>query len=116
MGALQTEHEFTLPKGLIDEHGELHQEGVMRLATARDEIEPLRDMRVRENDAFLPIILLARVIVRIGPLENITPTMIQDMFAADVAYLQSFYNTINFGTGEEESVPFAVALSTNGSH
>lgn len=115
MGALQTEHEFLLPKGLIDEHGDLHREGVMRLATAKDEIEPLRDMRVRSNEAFLPMILLARVIVRIGHLEDITPNMVEDMFAADVAFLQDFYSRINFGDDSEEDVPFALAgMHTNG--
>lgn len=92
---LQTEFEFTLPRGYVDRDGNLHRQGVMRLATAMDEIAPLRDPRVRSNQAYLVIILLSRVVVRLGHLTNITTQMIENLFAADLAYLQSLYRQIN---------------------
>ena len=92
---LQTEFEFTLPRGYIDQNGNLHRHGVMRLATARDEIDPLRDPRVRNNEAYLVIVLLSRVIVRLGDLTQISTGMIENLFAADLAYLQAFYRQIN---------------------
>ncbi len=93
--ALQTEFEFTLPKGYVDEHGNLHRRGVMRLATAIDEIAPLRDPRVRANEAYLVIILLSRVITKLGTLADVNPGVIEGLFAADLAYLQEFYQRIN---------------------
>ena len=93
--SLQTEFEFTLPRGYVDAEGNLHRRGIMRLATAMDEIAPLRDLRVRSNEAYLVIVLLSRVIVRLGTLAQITPNMIEGMFAADLAYLQAFYRQIN---------------------
>ena len=92
---LQTEFEFTLPRGYVDKEGNLHKEGVMRLATAADEIYPLRDMRVKANQAYLVIVLLSRVITRLGTLANITPNIIEGLFSADLAYLQDFYRQIN---------------------
>jgi hypothetical protein len=92
---LQTEFEFTLPKGYVDEEGNLHREGVMRLATAVDEIAPMRDPRVKVNEAYLTIILLSRVITRLGSLRQVTPKVIEDLFSADLAYLQNFYHQIN---------------------
>jgi hypothetical protein len=92
---VQTEFPFVLPKGYTDEHGIIHREGSMRLATALDEILPLRDPRVRENEAYLVIILLSRVITRLGTLANITPTIIGDLFAADLNFLQDLYQRIN---------------------
>ena len=92
---LQTEFEFTLPRGYIDEDGNLHRQGVMRLATAMDEIAPLRDPRVRGNQAYLVIILLSRVITRLGNLPSINTGVIENLFAADLAYLQEFYRRIN---------------------
>lgn len=98
--ALQTEFEFTLPKGYIDKDGNLHKKGVMRLATAIDEIAPLRDPRVKANQAYLTIILLSRVITRLGDLRDINPSVIESLFTADLAYLQDFYRRINEeGTG-----------------
>jgi hypothetical protein len=91
----QTEHEFTLPMGYVDADGDLHRDGVMRLATAADEILPLKDPRVQKNSAYLVVILLARVITRLGSLEQITPKTIEGLFAADLAYLQNLYNDIN---------------------
>lgn len=95
--SLQTEFPFTLPKGYVDEHGTLHREGVMRLATARDEIEPLRDARVKENEAYLTVILLARVITQLGEVRQVTPKTVEGLFAADLSYLQDFYRIVNFG-------------------
>ena len=92
---LQTEFAFTLPKGYVDKDGNLHKEGVMRLATAADEIKPMKDMRVRSNQAYLVIVLLARVITRLGTLGSITPGVIEGLFSADLAYLQDFYRQIN---------------------
>ena len=92
---LQTEFDFTLPRGYIDQNGNLHRQGVMRLATARDEIDPLRDPRVRSNEAYLVIVLLSRVIVRLGNFAQVTTGMIENLFAADLAYLQAFYRQIN---------------------
>lgn len=93
--SLQTEFEFTLPRGYVDQEGSVHKKGVMRLATALDEIAPLNDMRVRNNQAYLVIILLSRVITRLGTLSNIHPGVIEKLFAADLAYLQEFYRRIN---------------------
>ena len=93
--ALQTEFPFTLPKGYVDAEGTLHKEGVMRLATAADEIYPLKDMRVKGNEAYLVIVLLSRVITRMGTLKDITPAVIEGVFSADLAYLQDFYRQVN---------------------
>jgi hypothetical protein len=93
--ALQTEFQFVLPKGYVDSDGNLHREGVMRLATAKDEIAPLQDFRVQSNRAYLVIILLSRVITRLGSLKSISPAVIEDLFSSDLAYLQEFYRKIN---------------------
>ena len=96
MAAIQTEFEFTLPIGYKDDNeGILHKEGTMRLATASDEILPLKDPRVQQNPAYLTIILLSRVITKLGSLPSITPQIIEGLFAADLAYLQEMYNRIN---------------------
>lgn len=92
---LQTEFEFTLPKGYVDEHGNLQRSGIMRLATAADEILPMKDPRVQANPAYLTVILLSRVITRLGDLGNISTRTIEGLFAADMAYLQDFYRRIN---------------------
>jgi hypothetical protein len=94
-GGLQTEFDFTLPRGYVDQHGTLHKKGRMRMATAMDEIAPLRDPRVRANQAYLVIILLARVITKLGSVENIDTGVIENLFSADLAYLQDFYRRIN---------------------
>ena len=91
----ETEHEFTLPLGYADEEGNLHREGVMRLATAADEILPLRDSRVQNNEAYLVIILLSRVITRLGTLSQVNPKVIEGLYASDLAYLQELYNSMN---------------------
>jgi hypothetical protein len=95
MSAIRTEFEFVLPRGYMDAEGNLHREGVMRLATAADEILPLKDPRVQSNAAYLVVILLSRVITRLGSLEAINPKVIEGLFAADLGYLQEFYNRIN---------------------
>ncbi|BAY81529.1 hypothetical protein NIES267_10060 [Calothrix parasitica NIES-267] len=92
---LQTEFEFTLPKGYLDTDGNLHRIGVMRLAKTVDEINPLRDPRVKSNPAYATVIILARVITRLGALEEINPAVIEGMFACDLNYLHKFYRQIN---------------------
>jgi len=91
----QTEYEFTLPKGYVDEDGNLSKKGVMRLATAADEILPLKDPRVQQNPAYLTIILLSRVVTKLGDLPAMNPRIIEELFASDLAYLQEFYRKIN---------------------
>jgi hypothetical protein len=92
---LQTEFPFTLPRGYVDAEGNLHREGVMRLATAYDEIAPMKDPRVQANPGYLVIILLSRVITKLGDLEYINPKTIEGLFAADLAFLQDFYRRVN---------------------
>ena len=91
----RTEYEFTLPKGYVDEEGTLQRQGLMRLATAADEILPLRDPRVEKNPAYLLLILLSRVVVKLGTVKQITPKTIEGLFIEDLAFLQEFYNQIN---------------------
>lgn len=91
----QTEYPFILPRGYVDQSGDLHREGTMRLATAADEILPLKDARVQANPAYLTIILLARVVTRLGAVTLITEKVIEQLFASDLAYLQDLYNRIN---------------------
>lgn len=90
-----TEHEFTLPLGYVDAEGTLHRDGVMRLATAADEILPLKDPRVQKNPAYLSVILLSRVVTRLGGIDTVTPNVVEGLFAADLAHLQRLYNTVN---------------------
>jgi hypothetical protein len=101
---MQTEFEFTLPKGYLDEEGNLHRIGVMRLAKAVDEITPLRDPRVKSNPAYATIIILSRVIIQLGALEEITPVIIEGLFACDLNYLHHFYRHINELEDEDISV------------
>jgi hypothetical protein len=93
--AFKTEYEFTLPKGYVDADGNLHKDGIMRLATAADEILPQKDPRVKQNPAYLVVILLSRVISQIGEINNITPKTVEDLFSSDLAYLQDYYQRIN---------------------
>jgi hypothetical protein len=95
MSVISTEFEFVLPIGYRDADGNLHRNGVMRLATAGDEILPLRDHRVQANPAYLIVIVLSRVITRLGTMEMINTKVIEDLFSADFAYLQKLYNDIN---------------------
>ncbi len=93
--AFQTEFEFTLPKGYVDGEGNLHKKGIMRLATAADEILPMKDPRVQSNPPYLTIILLSRVITKLGDVQSINPKVIENLFAGDLSYLQEFYSRIN---------------------
>jgi hypothetical protein len=110
--ARQTEFEFTLPVGYTSEDGVVHRQGIMRMATAMDEIAPLRDVRVRGNQAYLAVMLLARVIVKLGNLPSVSTNVIESLYVADLAYLQALYSRIN----EEGKSTFTVvcpACNTN---
>jgi hypothetical protein len=89
------EHEFELPRGYVDKEGNLHRQGVMRLATAADEIFPMRDPRVQNLPAYLIVLLLSRVVIKLGKLQQINPGVIEGLFTEDLAYLQDLYNRIN---------------------
>ena len=91
----QTEIEFELPKGYVDESGTLHRRGTMRLATAADEILPLRDPRVQQNEAYLAVIVLSRVVTRLGSLAQIHTGIVENLYASDLAYLQRLYERFN---------------------
>jgi hypothetical protein len=93
----QTEIEFELPRGYLDSAGTLHRRGMMRLATAADEILPLRDPRVTQNEAYLTVIVLSRVIVQLGSLSDIHTGVIEGLFASDLGYLQNLYERFNSG-------------------
>jgi hypothetical protein len=93
--AIQTEFEFELPRGYLDASGGIHRTGAMRLATARDELVPLIDLRVKENPAYLTVVLLGLVVTRIGPVTDVHAGIIESLFASDVAFLQDFYRRIN---------------------
>jgi len=92
---LRTEFEFRLPRGYVDSAGVVHRDGVMRLATARDELVPLHDDRVRENPAYLTVVLLGRVVTSLGTLSEVHPGIIENLFASDVAFLQDLYRRVN---------------------
>lgn len=93
--SLQTVYEFVLPRGFLDDRGQVHRQGTMRLATAMDEIAPLRDPRVRANEAYLTLVVLSQVITGLGPYQRLTPAMLENFFAVDIVYLQEFYRYIN---------------------
>ncbi|MGZ9935015.1 hypothetical protein ACXNSR_34650 [Streptomyces sp. NC-S4] len=93
--SLRTEFPFELPRGYVDDAGTVHRDGVMRLSTARDELVPLRDVRVQENPAYLSVVLLGRVITRLGALPMVHDGIVENMFASDLAFLQDFYRQIN---------------------
>lgn len=118
---LQTEFPFRLPLGFVDAEGTLHREGTMRLATAADEIAPLKDPRVQANEGYLLILLLSRVVTRLGSLPVVNPKVIEGLFAADLAFLQDLYRRINAsGSNRVRTVcphcdkPFEVELTTSG--
>lgn len=103
--AFQKEFPFTLPRGYVDPDGTLHRSGMMRLATAADEILPMKDPKVQANPAYLTVILLSRVVTKLGSLERIDTRVIEDLFASDLSYLQNFYQRINEdGTGKIRAV------------
>ena len=114
--SFQTEVEFTLPRGYLDSTGVLHKRGVMRLATAADEILPLRDPRVQQNEAYLAIIVLARVITRLGDLPCIDTRIMEGLYASDLNYLQRLYERINEADGADAPLDVAqIAASSAGS-
>ena len=92
---LETQFPFRLPHGYVDQDGTLHREGVMRLSTAYDEIAPMKDPRVQSNSGYLVIILLSRVVTRLGDLAQVNPKVIENLFSADLAYLQQLYRRLN---------------------
>jgi hypothetical protein len=99
---IRTEYEFVLPRGYLDESGTLHKRGIMRLATARDELQPLRDPTITgPDDPRLTILVLVRVVKTLGTMTLVTPHEIEGLFAADLAYLQDFYGVINFGNDDD---------------
>ena len=91
----ETEFPFTLPRGYVDEAGTVHREGTMRLATAEDEIAPLKDPRVQTNPGYLVLILLSRVVTKLGDVESVNPRVIEGLYAADLAFLERLYRTVN---------------------
>jgi len=93
--AFQTEFEFTLPRGYMDMDGNLHREGVMRLANAGDEILPMKDTRVQQNPGYLSVILLSRVITKLGTLPAVDTRVIENLYTMDLAYLEDLYQKIN---------------------
>ncbi|GAB4069589.1 hypothetical protein GCM10028777_32050 [Angustibacter speluncae] len=104
LDGLVTEFPFTLPRGYVDASGQVHREGTMRLATARDEIAPLRDPRVRDNEAYLTVILLSRVLTSLGTLTDVNVGTVEGMFATDLAFLQEHYRRINSEGGTRAAV------------
>ena len=92
---MRTEFPFTLPRGYVDASGNVHREGAMRLATARDEIEPLRSAEVKQNEAYLSVLLLSRVVTRLGDVQEVTPAVVENLFAADFDHLQRLYERLN---------------------
>lgn len=92
---LRTEFEFELPRGYVDDEGQVHRSGSMRLATARDELRPQIDLRVKENPAYLSVVLLSQVITRLGTVTDVHAGVVERMYATDVAFLQDFYRRIN---------------------
>jgi hypothetical protein len=114
MSAPQTEYPFTLPVGLVDADGAHHREGSMRLATARDEIEPLRDARVRENGAYLSVLKLARVLTNVGSIQPVTPAHVEQLYAADFAHLESLYAQVNSASAGD-SAPTSASASADAS-
>ncbi len=92
---MRTEVSFTLPRGYVDASGSVHREGTMRLATARDEIEAVRDPEVRQNEAYLTVLLLSRVVTKVGEVPEVTPGLIEELYAADFDHLQRLYERLN---------------------
>ena len=111
---LQTEHEFTLPKGYVDDEGTLHKEGRMRLATAADEIKPLKDPRVQSNSSYLTIVLLSRVVTELGDLETVDPDVIEALFVTDLEYLQELYERINSPPDADDQAEAGSRLESTG--
>jgi hypothetical protein len=111
---MKTEFEFRLPTGYMDEIGRVHQTGLMRRSRAMDEILPMQDPRVQANPAYATVIILARVIVQLGEITEVTPQMIENMFASDLSYLQTLYRQINSPTPTAGAQPPAVSEAGTG--
>ncbi|MCC2317631.1 hypothetical protein [Cellulomonas chengniuliangii] len=112
---MQTKYDFTLPRGYVDAHGTVHRTGTMRLATARDELEPLRDPMIDgPDDPRLTVVVLARVVERLGTMELVTARDIEGLFAVDLAFLQDFYGVINFGSQAEYEELMAAQSASSG--
>lgn len=111
--AFRTEIAFELPLGYVDEAGVRHRRGIMRLATAADEILPMRDPRVQANPAYLSIIILSRVILKLGSLADVDTHTIESLFTADFDYLRRLYEEVN-GGDEQEVTPVPAAIAANG--
>ena len=92
---MRTEFTFVLPRGYVDRNGTVHRDGVMRLATARDEIRPQMDQRAKENPAYMTVLLLSRVITRLGSISEVDEFTVENLFASDLAFLQDLYRRIN---------------------
>ena len=105
----KTEFDFTLPKGYLDGEGNLHRQGTMRLAKAIDEIVPMRDPRVKANPAYATVLILSRVIVQLGALDEVSPRVVEDMYACDLNYLYDLYQQINGAVDAEETVEAAAS-------
>lgn len=103
--SLQTEFDFVLPRGFIDPQGQVHRQGRMRLATALDEIDSMQDPRAQANEAYLPVVLLSRVVVQLGDLPGVTTQVIERLFASDMAYLEDVYMRLN----TQENIHLGVA-------
>jgi len=117
----KTEFDFELPMGFVDKEGNLHKKGTMRLATAMDEIVIMNDMRVQSNEVYIVIVLLARVLVSLGSIADVNTNVVENLFAADLTYLQEFYRQINEeGNTQREYVcphceqPFELDIATLG--
>ncbi|AII10345.1 hypothetical protein [Rhodococcus opacus] len=93
--ALRTEFGFLLPRGYVDATGTVHRDGVMRLATARDELVSQRDDRVREDPSYLTVVLISRVVSRLGGIDDVHAGIVENMFASDLAFLQDLYRRVN---------------------
>src|SRR6266545_2816724 len=102
--AIVTQYPFTLPRGYVDPRGQVHRDGVMRLATAGDEIWPQTDPRVRENGAYLSVLLLTRTVTKLGTLPEVDAHVIENLFASDLAFLQDLYRRINQDGGTRVGV------------
>lgn len=98
----QLEFGFTLPHGFTDADGTLHKSGIMRRATALDELMPMKDARVLGNPGYLSVILFSRVIVRLGSLPLVDTGIMEQLPPEDMAFLERFYEKIN-DIGDEHS-------------
>ena len=102
---IRTEFAFVLPRGFVDSGGRVHREGVMRLATARDELSPQTDSRVRQNPSYLTVLLLERTVTKLGSLPAVDTYVVENLFASDLAFLQGLYRRINQDGHTEATVP-----------